>query len=93
MLGVEEHFEEHCDGKAHVPPVRVELCLEPVLPLLQQSPHLVRYLRQRAAASPPPARRRLVRRCGKQQPVAAARVLAAVGVESLSIQRSRRRRA
>ena len=40
MLGVEEHFVPH--GEANVPPVRVELLLAPVLPLLQQRPHLGR---------------------------------------------------
>ena len=38
--GAEEHFVPH--GEANVPPVRVELLLAPVLPLLQQRPHLGR---------------------------------------------------
>ena len=41
MLGVEEHLVPRCEP--HVPPVSVELRLAPVLPLLEQRPHLGRY--------------------------------------------------
>jgi hypothetical protein len=39
VLNVEEHSVTH--SEAHVPPVRVELRLASVLPLLQQHPHSV----------------------------------------------------
>ena len=40
MTRVEQHLVPH--GELHVPPVGVELRLLPVLPLLQQRPHLRR---------------------------------------------------
>ena len=41
VLRVQEHLVLHVE--LHVPPGGVELCLAPVLPLLQQRPHLHRH--------------------------------------------------
>jgi hypothetical protein len=77
VLCVEEHLVPHCE--AHVPPVRFELSLAPVLQLLQQRQHLAgaRHLRQQAGSRVAVTR---VWWCGEQQ--RAARVLAAVGSAS-----------
>ena len=89
MCRVEQHLVP--DGEAHVPAVRVELRLAPVLPLLQQCPHLARYLRQQVGRRRSVASRGgSVWRRGQEQ--WAARVLAAVGVEGRVAGAERRRR-
>jgi len=58
VLGVEQHLVPH--GEAHVPPLRVEFRLAPILPLLQQRPHLARHLRKQAGSRVAVACRRRV---------------------------------
>ena len=78
MFSVKEHLV--ADSEAEVPAVSVELCLAPVLPLLQQRPDLACHLAQQACSSLAVARRRRrVGWCCQEQ--GAAGVLAAVGVE------------
>jgi hypothetical protein len=55
VVCVEEHLVPH--GEAHVPPVRVELLLAPVLLLLQQRAHLARHPRHQVGSPTQPRRR------------------------------------
>ena len=85
VLRVQQHLVPH--RKLHVPPGGVELRLAPVLPLLQQRPHLLCHAPQENGRVL--AWTRWVR--GRGEGKRAAGVLATIGVEGLATPEGRRR--